>query len=140
MLIVWGVVITLSIVVLMVVAFSRLRRNRLFDNDAEWTAAAKNKKLAVESWRSDAESGRRGDERPPSSPSSVADIDGPSVHRPPRALSPSSTMFDSDAEADVDGLEVDDGRLSCRVDAAAGNQNEEELNSRDIASYVQLSQ
>lgn len=127
-LIVWGVVITLAVVILMTVAFSRLRHNRLFDT--EWPT----KPSAVDDWRTDAESGRA-----PSvvadDPVTASDVEGARVHQQQRP----STILESDMEPE--DLPVDMSRLSklCHDEttrAAGGNQSEDELNAREIPHFA----
>lgn len=132
-LIVWGVVVTLAVVVLMIVAFSRLRHNRLFDT--EWPA----KPSAVDDWRTDAESGRAPSVAAADEPVATAsDVEGARVHQ-----QRSSTILESDMEPE--DLPVDMSRLSklCHDEvtrAAAGNQSEDELNAREIPHFRQPAQ
>jgi hypothetical protein len=134
-LIVWGAIITLGIVALVVVAFSRLRHNRVLF-DTEWPAKAS----AIDKWRCDAEIGN--DHSLPPSVATVDrqvidDVEGCSMTRTQQQHP--STILESDMEPD--DLPVDVSRLSrlCLDDAirAAASQSEDELNTRDIPCYSQ---
>jgi len=115
----WAVVITVAIVVLLVVAFTRLRRSRLLDVPMSAAgSAASDGRDAVASWSCDAEVGL------------------------PSAVDRPSTLLESDMEPD--DLPVDMSRLSSLCKPAtptAGSSagaviSEDELNTRDIPRFV----
>jgi len=114
----WAVVITVAIVVLLVVAFTR-RRSRLLDVPMSAAgSAASDGRDAVASWSCDAEVGL------------------------PSAVDRPSTLLESDMEPD--DLPVDMSRLSSLCKPAtptAGSSagaviSEDELNTRDIPRFV----
>jgi len=114
----WAVVITVAVVVLLVVAFTRLRRSRVFDVPGLQSSAAATG-VDVTSWKCDAEVGL------------------PPAHQPDRP----STVLESDMEPD--DLPVDISRLSTMCDdkqrgvsASGAVISEDELNTRDIPRFV----
>lgn len=115
----WAVIITVAVLILLVVAFTRLRRSRLFDvTDVQSSVAAAG--IDVASWSCDAEAGL-----PASS------------HQPARP----STVLESDMEPD--DLPVDMSRLSTMCSSEDKQQSltgavvsEDELNTRDIPRFV----
>ena len=119
----WAVIITVAVVVLLVVAFTRLRRSRLLDGVESTPGTASG--VDVASWSCDAEVGL---------PQSAAD-------RP-------STVLESDMEPDDVPVDVTMSRLStmCHADkqqqqqrhASTGSAviSEDELNTRDIPRFV----
>jgi len=121
----WAVIITVAVVVLLVVAFTRLRRTRLFDVVDVQAAGSSSSGVDVASWSCDAEAGL-----PPAAAS-------PATTRP-------STVLESDMEPD--DLPVDMSRLSSMCSTSAEDKatgggggavvSEDELNSRDIPRFV----
>lgn len=120
LLVAWAVVITVAVVVLLIVAFTRLRRSRLFDVVDESSAAATG--VDVASWSCDAEAGLPGTST--------------SSHQPARP----STVLESDMEPD--DLPVDMSGLStmCVTEdkqlMSGAIVSEDELNTRDIPRFV----
>jgi len=122
----WAVVITVAVLILLIVAFTRLRRNRLFDVTGVQPSAAETG-IDVASWSCDAEAGL-----PAASATS---------HQPARP----STILESDMEPD--DLPVDMSRLSTMCTTAVDNQqmasdalvSEDELNTCDIPRFVHTS-
>ena len=126
----WAVIITVAVVVLLVVAFTRLRRSRLFDVVdgvvIPSPGAGSTSGVDIASWTCDAEAGL------PATSS---------------ATQPSSTVLESDMEPD--DLPVDISRLSSMystenkqgqvVMGARAVVSEDELNSRDIPRFVHTS-
>lgn len=113
----WAVIITVAVVVLLVVAFTRLRRSRLLDVTCDQSTAASSG-VDVANWSCDAEAGL-----PPTNT--------PQPARP-------STILESDMEPD--DLPVDMSRLCATEDkqqAMSGAViSEDELNTRDIPRFV----
>jgi len=115
----WAVVITVAVVILLVVAFTRLRRSRLFDVTGVQSSATVTG-VDVANWSCDAEAGL-----PATSASSRS--------RP-------STVLESDMEPD--DLPVDMSRLTedkqQQMMSGGGGAvvSEDELNSRDIPRFV----
>jgi hypothetical protein len=124
-LIVWGVVVTLAIAILVVVAFSKLRHNRMLDV-ADWPRA--NKTAAVDKWRrSDAESG--GQDVAAAAGDDQTEIDVSAiVHRAASSIAGS--------EVDPDELPFD-VRLRAGVASLVDSDSEDELNARDVPRSVQ---
>ena len=121
----WAVVITVAVVILLVVAFTRLRRSRLFDvaGDQSLDTATG---VDVASWSCDAEVGL------------------PASSTRPRQPARPSTVLESDMEPD--DIPVDMSRLSTMCTAEAKQQavsggviSEDELNTRDIPRFVHTS-
>lgn len=117
----WAVIITVAVVVLLVVAFTRLRRSRLLDVPGLPSSAAATG-VDVASWKCDAEVGL------------------PATHQPDRR----SAVLESDMEPD--DLPVDMSRLStmcagddkqrASISASGAVVSEDELNTRDIPRFV----
>ena len=116
----WAVIITVAVVILLVVAFTRLRRSRLFDvaGDQSLDTATG---IDVASWSCDAEVGL------------------PATSTGPRPSARPSTILESDMEPD--DIPVDMSRLSSmsKQQAVSGGISEDELNSRDIPRFVHTS-
>ena len=119
----WAVIITVAVVVLLIVAFTRLRRSRLFDVPGVPSSAAVSV-VDVANWKCDAEAG----------------LPTASSHQPTRP----STVLESDLEPD--DLPVDMSRLSSMCSTEDKQQttsgavvSEDELNTRDIPRFVHTS-
>lgn len=127
-LIVWGVVVTLAIAILVVVAFSKLRHNRMLDI-ADWPRAKTSS--AVDKWRrSDAESGR--------DVAAAADDVGDQTEIDVSAIVHRAALSAAGSEVDPDELPPFDVRLRAGVAASlVDSESEDELNSRDVPRSVQ---
>jgi hypothetical protein len=125
-LIVWGVIVTLAIVLLVVVAFSRLRHNSMLDT-ATWP---RSKASSADKWhRSDAESG--------AVPADVRNQPSTEIDVPAMVHCAASSTAGS--EVDPDELPIDMSRLHADVSlvSATDSESDDELNSRDVPRSVQ---
>lgn len=126
-LIVWGVVVTLAIAILVVVAFSKLRHNRMFDV-ADWP---RTKKSSVDKWRrSDAESGGQ------DIAAAAGDVGDQTEIIDVSAIVHCAASSAAGSEVDPDELPFD-VRLRAGVASLVDSDSEDELNARDVPRSVQ---
>jgi len=119
----WAVVITVAVVILLIVAFTRLRRSRLFDVTGVPSSATATG-VDVANWSCDAEAGL---------PATSASARQPS--RP-------STILESDMEPDdlpVDMSRLTEDKQQMMSGGGGAVVSEDELNSRDIPRFVHTS-
>jgi len=112
----WAVIITVAVVVLLVVAFTRLRRSRLLDGPGLQSSAAA-AGVDVASWKCDAEVGLPASDR---GRSSVLESD----------------MEPDDLPVDMSRLCAGDDHQRAAMTASGAVVSEDELNTRDIPRFV----
>lgn len=119
----WAVVVTVAVVILLVVAFTRLRRSRLLDMTDELDDTDSVTGVDIASWKCDAEAGLRDS--------------GTGLHR-----RRSTRLLESDTEpddlppTDMGRLSSDSHQSSAAVAGSSALVSEDELNTYDIPRFV----